>query len=90
MMQTFTLSHAKAHHGEVFEQATSEPILLTRNGRSSHVVMSADHFDRLMGRLQWIEDQAFGRMADAVKASSPLVGSDVFEDGLKRLANAED
>ncbi len=86
-MLTYTLTDAKTRHGEVFERAVGEPVLLTKNGRQSHVVMSARFFDYLMDKLRQAEDGAFGEWADHVKATMATVGSERFEQELKRIAN---
>lgn len=86
----FTLTEAKTRHGEVFDRAVAEPVTLTKNGRPSHVLMSAQHFASLIQRLEDLEDHAWGDRATAVRDTSPTVGPDAFEAMLKRMMDAAD
>ena len=51
-MQTYTLTDARNKHGEVFDKAAIEPVLLTKQSRPSHVIISADSYQKLINRLQ--------------------------------------
>lgn len=85
-MITYTLSDARNRHGEVFDRAIAEPVLLTKNARASHVVLSAGLFETMMARLRELEDRELGAAAEQARRQSPLVGSDDFTAAIKRLA----
>ena len=42
-------------------QQTRRPLVLTRNGRSAAVVLDADEFERLLDRLELLEDVELAR-----------------------------
>jgi len=85
-MVTFTLSDARNRHGEVFDRAIAEPVLLTKNARASHVVLSAVLFEQMVARLQELEDRRWASDAELARSESPRVGGEAFEAALKRLA----
>lgn len=86
-MLSYTLTEARNQHGEVFDQAAVEPVLLTKQSRPSHVIMSFDTYKQLMERLIELEDMALGKAAEAVMSQSPMVGTETFVESLKQLAN---
>jgi prevent-host-death family protein len=88
-MVTHTLTDARNRHGEIFDEALAEPVLLTKNGRPTHVVLSAKLYENLLRRLEEAEDRAWGEAAMRAKATSPLVGSEKFTAALKRILDAE-
>ena len=88
-MQTYTLSDARNRHGEVFDRAVVEPVLLTKQSRPSHVILSAQAYQVLMARLNELEDMALGRKTELALSQSQMVGPDFFTAELKRLANGE-
>jgi hypothetical protein len=65
-MKTITALEAKNRFGEVMETAQRQPVAITRNGRPSVVVVSADSYsrrqrlarDRLRSALQQAGDHA--------------------------------
>ncbi len=85
-MHTYTLSDARNRHGEVFDHAMLEPVLLTKQSRPSHVIMSAQVYQTLLERLSSLEDQALGQAAQTALTQSQMAGSDSFSSQLKRLA----
>lgn len=85
-MVTYTLSDARNRHGEVFDHAMVEPVLLTKNSRPSHVVLAAGDYQALLARLEELEDRTWGEAATRVLAESPMTGSENFTAALKRLA----
>jgi len=89
-MVTHTLTDARNRHGEIFDEALAEPVLLTKNGRPTHVVLSGKLYETLWRRLKEAEYRAWGEAAMRALATSPRVGSEEFTAALKRLANAED
>jgi prevent-host-death family protein len=63
---TWSVAQAKAKLSEVIEKAQSEPQTITRHGRKTVVVVSADEWDRKTRRK--------GNLAEFL-ASSPFKGS---------------
>jgi prevent-host-death family protein len=88
-MQTYTLSEARNRHGEVFDQAAVEPVLLTKQSRPSHVLMSAESYQQLIDRLTQLEDMLLGQTAEEARNKSQMVGTQTFVKTLKELANGE-
>ncbi|MEA5506490.1 type II toxin-antitoxin system Phd/YefM family antitoxin [Halotia wernerae UHCC 0503] len=88
-MQTYTLTDARNKHGEVFDKAAIEPVLLTKQSRPSHVIISADNYQKLMNRLQELEDMVFGQAAQTALSQSKMVGTETFTSALKHLADGE-
>jgi prevent-host-death family protein len=83
-MQTYTLTDARNRHGEVFDRAVVEPVLLTKQSRPSHVILSAQAYEALVTRLTELEDLALGRAAEVALSQSQTVGSDFFTTELRR------
>lgn len=88
-MQTYTLSEARNRHGEVFDQAAVEPVLLTKQSRPSYVLMSAESYQQLIDRLTQLEDILLGQTAEEARNQSQMVGTETFVKTLKELANGE-
>ncbi|MEP6514600.1 type II toxin-antitoxin system Phd/YefM family antitoxin [Microcoleus vaginatus] len=63
VMQSYTLAEACNPQGTVFNQAAVEPVLLTDKSQPSHVIMSADAYQRLIERLIELEDMLLGDSA---------------------------
>ena len=68
---TWTLARAKAKLSEVVDRAQVEPQLITRNGKPSAVVVSAEEWARKTTRK--------GSLADFL-LNSPLRGTDIEID----------
>ena len=88
-MQTYTLTDARNHHGEIFDRAVVEPVLLTKQSRPSHVILSAQAYQALVERLSELEELALGRAAEVALSQSQMLGSQSFTAELKRLANGK-
>jgi prevent-host-death family protein len=88
-MKTYTLTDTRNRHGEVFDQAMTEPVLLTKQSRPSHVVLSAQAYQDLIERLGLLEDLAWGQVALDVLTQSKPMGSKRFTSELEKLANGE-
>lgn len=88
-MQTYTLTDARNRHGEVFDRAVIEPVLLTKQSRPSHVILSAEAYQALIERLTELEDLALGQAALVAVSQSQMVGTKSFTAELKRLADGE-
>jgi PHD/YefM family antitoxin component YafN of YafNO toxin-antitoxin module len=81
-MKTYALADAKTLHREVFDQALQAPVLLTRQSRPSHIILSAQSYQQLLDRLAELED-----LAEANFQHSTRVNSDRFLAKLAQLAN---
>jgi prevent-host-death family protein len=88
-MKTYTLTETRNRHGEVFDRATIEPVLITKQQRPSHVIMSATTYEQLIKKLEELEDLNVGQMAQEALGKSEMVGVDKFITALKHLANGE-
>ncbi|ARV59882.1 prevent-host-death protein [Nostocales cyanobacterium HT-58-2] len=88
-MQTYTLTDARNKHGEVFDKAAVEPVLLTKQSRPSHVIMSAESYQKLIARLTELEDIVLGQATEAALNKSKMIGTEAFTSALERLANGE-
>lgn len=86
-MNKFSLSECSDRHGEVFDLAAVEPVLLTKKGRPSHVILSARAYTELTEKLRELEDAALGEAAERAVQEGKLVGSRKFTDALTKLAN---
>ncbi len=88
-MQTYTLTDARNKHGEVFDQAAIEPVLLTKQSRPSHVIISAESYKKLINRLEELENILFGQAAEVALSQSQMIGTEAFTSALEHLANGE-
>jgi prevent-host-death family protein len=88
-MQTYTLTETRNKHGEVFDKATVEPVLVTKQSRPSHVIMSAENYQQLIHRLRELEDMLLAQAAKTALNQSQMVGTEAFTSALERFANGE-
>lgn len=88
-METYTLTDALNKHSEVFDKAAIEPVLLIKQSRPSHVIMSAESYEKLIDRLKELEDMVLGQAAEAALSQSKMVGTKAFTSALESLANGE-
>ncbi len=88
-MHTYTLSEARNRHGEIFDLAASEPVLLTKQSRPSHVLLSATAYAKLIDKLTELEETIWGKKATEALATGEMLGSEVFTDALTKIANGE-
>jgi prevent-host-death family protein len=88
-MKTYTLTETRNRHGEVFDKATVEPVLVTKQQRPSHVIMSVEAYEGLIARLKELEDNSLGKMAEEAVSKSQMVGVDKFTTALEHLANGK-
>ncbi|WP_375504219.1 type II toxin-antitoxin system Phd/YefM family antitoxin [uncultured Nostoc sp.] len=88
-MQIYTLTDARNKHGEVFDKAATEPVLLTKQSRPSHVIISAESYQKLINRLEELEDMVFGQAAEVALSQSKMIGTEAFTSALEHLANGE-
>jgi hypothetical protein len=51
--------------------------------------MSATAYEKLMARLEELEDNSLGKMAVEAQSNSQMVGVEKFTAAVKRLANGE-
>lgn len=88
-MQSYTLTDTHNRLSEVFEKAVTEPVLVIEQSRPSHVIMSADTYQRLLKRLEELEDMLLGQAADTALKNSHMVGIEAFTLALQQLADSE-
>ncbi len=88
-MHSYTIRDTRDRHSEVFEQAAIEPVLVTQQSQPSHVIMSADTYQRLIHRLEELEDLLLGKAAEAALKNSHFVGTETFTVTLQGWANGE-
>ncbi|NJM68299.1 MAG: type II toxin-antitoxin system Phd/YefM family antitoxin [Acaryochloris sp. RU_4_1] len=88
-MKTYSLTDARNRHGEVFDQAIQEPVMLTKQSRPSHVILSAQAYEQITNRLTELEDLAWGQATQNNLSQSSMIGTDRFTIELERLANGE-
>ena len=86
-MKSYTLTQTRNRHGEVFDKATVEPVLVTKQKRPSHVILSAEAYQKLVDRLEELEDLNLGSLAETALTQSKMVGSEEFTATLEKLAN---
>jgi prevent-host-death family protein len=86
-MKSYTLTQTRNKHGEVFEQASIEPILVTKQNRPSHLIISARVYQELIARMEELEDLELGKKAETLLNQSSMVGSEEFTATLEKIAN---
>ncbi|MEM9273564.1 MAG: type II toxin-antitoxin system Phd/YefM family antitoxin [Cyanobacteria bacterium P01_F01_bin.143] len=86
-MKTYTLTQTRNQHGEVFDKATVEPVLVTKQKRPSHVILSAETYQKLIDKLEELEDLNLGEAAETALTKSSMTGSEEFTATLEKLAN---
>lgn len=86
-MKSYTLTQTRNQHGEVFDKATIEPVLITKQKRPSHVILSAEAYQQLVNRLEELEDLNLGKAAETALSQSSMVGIEEFTTTLEKLAN---
>ncbi len=86
-MKSYTLTQIRNQQVEVFEQATVEPVLITKQERPSHVILSASTYEQLITRLEELEDLNWGKAAETALTQSSMIGSKEFTATLEKLAN---
>ncbi len=88
-MQSYSIADAIAKHNEVFSKANDEPVLLTERSQPTHVIMSADTYQKLLERIEELEDSVLGEAAKKAQDNYKMVGVENFTSTLERMANGE-
>jgi prevent-host-death family protein len=88
-MYTYTLSEARNRHGEIFDRAATEPVLLTKQSRPSHVLLSATAYIKLIDKLAELEEAAWGKKAVEAVATEKMLGTEIFTQALTKIAHGE-
>jgi len=88
-MHTYTLSEARNRHGEIFDRAATEPVLLTKQSRPSHVLLSATAYTKLIDKLTELEEAVWGQKATEALSNAEMVGTELFTNALMKIANGE-
>ena len=86
-MKSYTLSETRNRHGEVFDHAKLEPVLVTKQERPSHVILSVEAYQKLIARLEELEDLNWGKAAETALNQSSMVGTNQFTTALEKIAN---
>lgn len=84
-MQRFSVTEIQNIDSQALHQAESEPVLLTAESQSSYVIMSVENYDRLIYRLERLEDIALVQPAQAALSTSRIVGTEIFTAELQRI-----
>jgi prevent-host-death family protein len=87
-MISYSLTETRNRHGEVFDLAAVEPVLVTKQKRPSHVILSASAYEQLIARIEELEDLKLGQIASTALNKSSMVGNEEFTATLKKLAVA--
>jgi len=88
-MHTYTLSEARNRHGEIFDRAATEPVLLTKQSRPSHVLLLATAYTKLIDKLTELEEAVWGQKATEALSNAEMVGTELFTNALMKIANGE-
>ena len=86
-MKSYTLTQTRDRHGEVFDKAATESILITKQKRPSHVILAADTYRQLIDRLEELKDLHLARTAKTALKQSSMIGSKEFTSALEEIAN---
>lgn len=78
-MHTYTLSDVHKRHGEVFDRASVEPVIVTKQNRPSHVILGADLWSIPVEEL-------FGKSALSVEEVAAAVASEAPVDKAEMAA----
>jgi prevent-host-death family protein len=72
-MQTYTLTEVRNQHGKVFDRAKLEPVLITKQQRPSHVILSAEAYQKLIHHLHNLtgEGQLFPQKSENDQPRTP-------------------
>lgn len=88
-MKTYNFAEVTDKSTEVLQNATAEPVLLIQHSQPTHVIMSVDRYQRIVDRLEQLEDLVLGEKAVVALSQSSMVGSDDFTAALVDLANGK-
>ena len=88
-MESYTLTQTRNKHGEVFDKASIEPVLITKQKRPSHVILAAETYQQLIIRLEDLEELNLVKAAETALTQSSMVSSKEFISALEQLSNAE-
>ena len=86
-MKSYTLTQTRNQHGEVFDRAAIEPVLITKQKRPSHVILAAETYQQLIVRLEELEDLNLVKTVQTALNNSSMVGNEEFTAALEQLAN---
>lgn len=66
-LTTFSAKDAKARFGEVLDEALGHPVGITRHDRLTAYIVSRKEFERMVARVQYLEDQLWLAKAEAAR-----------------------
>lgn len=79
-MSTYTLTDLSNRSGEVVEAAFRGPVDITKHGRRKLVLLTAEHFDRLVGRgtqrAHHVDDLTDDERRDLLAGLAAVAGDD--------------
>ncbi|EAZ9289259.1 type II toxin-antitoxin system Phd/YefM family antitoxin [Salmonella enterica] len=82
-MYTFTANQAKTQFGEMMSRAQREPVSITRNGKPSIVVLSAEDY-AVFEELKMQDLRRILRQSDQDIATGNVVDGGEFFDALEK------
>lgn len=88
-MESYTLTQTRNRHGEVFDKAAIEPVLITKQKRPSHVILAAETYQQLITKLEELEELNLVKAVETALTQSSMVGDKEFTSALEQLSNAE-
>lgn len=86
-MYIFTANEAKTQFGDVLNKAQREPVHITKNGRPSVVVVSAEDFENMKAQLREYfsgsaaEDQKLAKLRAAIDEGDRSIAEQGMSDG---------
>jgi prevent-host-death family protein len=83
------LFEARNRHGEIFDRAATEPVLLTKQSQPSHVLLSATTYTKLIDKLAELEEAAWGKKATEAITTEEMLGTEIFTQALTAIAHGE-
>jgi PHD/YefM family antitoxin component YafN of YafNO toxin-antitoxin module len=64
-------------------------VIITKQSRPSHVLLSATAYQHLIDKLTELEDAVWGQAATQALSKGTMVGSEAFTAALMEIANGE-
>ena len=86
-MLTASSTDVKNHFGEYLEKALQQPVAITKTGRTSAVILSITEYNRMLQRLEELEDQHWGILALEAEKSG-FVGAEATQAFLNEMNEA--
>lgn len=81
---TVTATEIKSRFGEYMDKAQREPVTVEKTGRNYAVLVGYEEYQKLLQRLQDLEDAEWGRRATEAEKSG-FIGSEASMELLEKL-----